>query len=76
MQIISQMAFYDVANQRNPISAFEVSRPNYLFADARMLEFNDMQKMIPADHFILHLPLYRNTSSDNCNYICSNCCRY
>lgn len=32
-----QMAFYNVANQRNPISAFEVSRPNYLFADARML---------------------------------------
>lgn len=32
-----QMAFYDIANQRNPISAFEVSRPNYLFADQRML---------------------------------------
>ncbi|MBL7731037.1 MAG: SusD/RagB family nutrient-binding outer membrane lipoprotein [Chitinophagaceae bacterium] len=32
-----QMRFYNVANQRNPISAFEVSRPNYLFADARML---------------------------------------
>ncbi len=32
-----QMNFYNVANQRNPISAFEVSRPNYLFADARML---------------------------------------
>jgi hypothetical protein len=32
-----QMAFYDVANQRNSISQFEVSRPNYLFADARML---------------------------------------
>ncbi len=32
-----QMAFYDVANQRNPISAFEVSRPNYLFADAAMV---------------------------------------
>lgn len=32
-----QMAFYNVANQRNPISAFEVSRPNYLFADANML---------------------------------------
>lgn len=32
-----QMAFYNIANQRNPISAFEVSRPNYLFADARML---------------------------------------
>jgi hypothetical protein len=32
-----QMAFYDIANQRSPISAFEVSRPNYLFADQRML---------------------------------------
>ena len=29
--------FYDVANQRSPISAFEVSRPNYLFADSKML---------------------------------------
>ncbi len=32
-----QMNFYDVAAQRSPISAFEVSRPNYLFADAAML---------------------------------------
>ncbi len=32
-----QMKFYDVANQRNPISAFEVSRPNYVFADAKMV---------------------------------------
>ena len=32
-----QMNFYDVANQRSPISQFEVSRPNYLFADTRML---------------------------------------
>ena len=31
------MTFYDVANQRSPISAFEVSRPNYLFCDAQML---------------------------------------
>ncbi len=31
------MPFYDVANQRNPIAAFEVSRPNYLFADQAML---------------------------------------
>ena len=29
--------FYDVANQRNPISAFEVSRPGYFYADQRML---------------------------------------
>jgi hypothetical protein len=32
-----QMNFYDIAGQRNPISAFEVSRPNYLFVDQRML---------------------------------------
>ena len=31
------MPFYDIANARNPISAFEVSRPNYLFADQRVL---------------------------------------
>ena len=32
-----QVAFYDVANQRNPISQFEVSRPNYLFADTKIV---------------------------------------
>lgn len=32
-----QHPFYNVANQRNPISAFEVSRANYLFADAKMV---------------------------------------
>ena len=32
-----QHPFYNVANQRNPISAFEVSRPNYLFADSKMI---------------------------------------
>jgi hypothetical protein len=32
------MPFYDVANQRNPISQFEVSRPNYLFSDRNMTE--------------------------------------
>lgn len=31
------MPFYDVANQRSPISAFEVSRPNYIFCDAAIL---------------------------------------
>ncbi|HMK24570.1 MAG TPA: SusD/RagB family nutrient-binding outer membrane lipoprotein [Chitinophagaceae bacterium] len=29
--------FYDVANNRNPISAFEVSRPGYLYADNSMV---------------------------------------
>lgn len=33
-----QMAFYNVANQRNPIAAFETSRPNYLFASASMVD--------------------------------------
>jgi hypothetical protein len=33
-----QLGFFNVANQRNPISAFEVSRPNYLFADARIVD--------------------------------------
>ena len=33
-----QMNFYDIAGQRSPISAFEVSRPNYLFADRSMVE--------------------------------------
>jgi hypothetical protein len=32
-----QMAFNDAANQRNPITQFEVSRPNYLFANNAMV---------------------------------------
>lgn len=32
-----QMNFYNIAGQRSPVSAFEVSRPNYLFADAKMV---------------------------------------
>lgn len=32
-----QTAFYNIANQRNPISQFEVSRANYIFADQQML---------------------------------------
>ena len=33
-----QMVFNDAANQRNPITQFEVSRPNYLFANATMVD--------------------------------------
>lgn len=33
-----QLAFYNTPGQRSPISSFEVSRPNYLFADAFMVE--------------------------------------
>jgi hypothetical protein len=32
-----QMIFNDAANQRNPITQFEVSRPNYLFANNTMV---------------------------------------
>jgi len=32
-----QMIFNNAANQRNPISQFEVNRPNYLFANAKMV---------------------------------------
>lgn len=32
-----QVNFYNVANQRNPISQFEVSRANYLYADQKMV---------------------------------------
>lgn len=32
-----QHPFYNVANQRSPISAFEVSRPGYLYADQQMV---------------------------------------
>ncbi len=33
-----QHPFFNIPNQRSPISAFEVSRPNYLFVDKRMLD--------------------------------------
>ncbi|MBK9658636.1 MAG: hypothetical protein IPO68_01845 [Chitinophagaceae bacterium] len=42
-----QMAFYNVANARNPISQFEVSRPNYLFVDQRMLSLMTPKKRSP-----------------------------
>jgi hypothetical protein len=32
-----QMAFNDAANQRNPITQFEVNRPNYVFANNTMV---------------------------------------
>jgi hypothetical protein len=33
-----QHNFFNVANQRNSISEFEVRRPNYLFADSKMVD--------------------------------------
>lgn len=65
-----QMKFYDVANQRNPISQFEVSRPNYLFADASMLALmgskNDPRRPYYFTSFPyqgIQLPITLNTSA-------------
>ena len=62
-----QMAFYDIANQRSPISAFEVSRPNYLFADARMLSLmntkNDPRRASYFTDFPLGSGIYLGVSA-------------
>lgn len=62
-----QMNFYNVANQRSPISAFEVSRPNYIFADARMLSLmtskNDPRRASYFTDFPLGSGLYVGVSA-------------
>ena len=62
-----QMAFYDVANQRNPISQFEVSRPNYVFADAKMVGMmtakNDPRRPFYFTDFPLGSGLYVGVSA-------------
>lgn len=52
-----QMAFYNIANQRNPISAFEVSRPNYLFADAKMLDLMNAKSDPRRASYFTEFPL-------------------
>jgi hypothetical protein len=52
-----QMAFFDVANQRNPISAFEVSRPNYIFADANMLSLMGLKNDPRRASYFTDFPL-------------------
>lgn len=64
------MPFFDVANQRNPISQFEVSRPNYLFADQTMLNLMNA-KLDPRRPYYftsfpyqgISLPITVNTSA-------------
>ncbi|MBK6381901.1 MAG: SusD/RagB family nutrient-binding outer membrane lipoprotein [Chitinophagaceae bacterium] len=62
-----QMAFYNVANARNPISQFEVSRPNYLFVDQRMLSLmtpkNDPRRPFYFTDFPLGSGVYVGVSS-------------
>jgi Starch-binding associating with outer membrane len=64
-----QMNFYDIANQRNPISAFEVSRPNYLFVDTRMLDLmnpkNDPRRPFYFTDFPLGSGIYVGVSAAN-----------
>lgn len=62
-----QTNFFNVANQRNPISAFEVSRPNYLFADTRMLNLmgakNDPRRAFYFSDFPVGSGLYVGVSA-------------
>jgi hypothetical protein len=62
-----QMNFYDIANQRSPISAFEVSRPNYLFVDQRMLDLmtpkNDPRRPFYFTDFPLGSGIYVGVSA-------------
>jgi hypothetical protein len=62
-----QMPFYNVANQRNPISAFEVSRPNYLFVDQNMLNLmtpkNDPRRPLYFTDFPLGSGIYVGVSA-------------
>jgi hypothetical protein len=61
------MPFFNVANQRNPISAFEVSRPNYLFVDAAMLNLmtpkNDPRRPFYFTDFPLGSGIYVGVSA-------------
>lgn len=64
------MPFYDVANQRSPISAFEVSRPNYLFCDAALLNLMSGKSDPRRPYYFtsfpyqgIPLPINLNTSS-------------
>jgi hypothetical protein len=52
-----QLAFYNIANQRSPISAFEVSRPNYLFADAKMLDLMNTKSDPRRASYFTEFPL-------------------
>ena len=62
-----QCNFYDVANQRNPISAFEVSRPNYIFVDQTMLNLmtpkNDPRRPFYFTDFPLGSGIYVGVSA-------------
>lgn len=55
------MPFFDVANQRSPISAFEVSRPNYLFCDAAILNLMNARFDPRRPYYFTSFP-YQGTS--------------
>jgi len=56
-----QMTFNDAANQRSPISQFEVSRPNYLFADSFMVTLMNSKNDPRRGFYFTSFP-YQNVS--------------
>jgi hypothetical protein len=56
-----QMAFNDAANQRNPISQFEVSRANYLYADSFMVTLMNSKNDPRRGYYFTSFP-YQNVS--------------
>jgi len=56
-----QMTFNDAANQRNPISQFEVSRKDYLFADSFMVTLMNSKNDPRRPYYFTSFP-YQNLS--------------
>ncbi len=56
-----QLPFYNIASQRSPISAFEVSRPNYLFADAKMVNMMNAKSDPRRPMYFTDFPLGSGT---------------
>lgn len=51
-----QHPFYNVANQRSPISAFEVSRPDYLYADQKMVSIMNAKADPRRPYYFMSYP--------------------
>jgi hypothetical protein len=53
-----QMPFFNVSGQQNPIAQFEVSRGNYLFANATMVDMMNAKADPRRPKFFTTFPLY------------------
>jgi hypothetical protein len=56
-----QMFFNDLPNQRNPIAQFEVSRPNYLFANSSMVDLMNSKNDPRRATYFTPFPYSANT---------------